>query len=215
MNLSRIFFIFCVIFIIVSSTVNTTSNISSNVNSLSLCPRETGLFIDTIKNGDPIVRSYSLSLTDSASEWAISAPDNFILNPGEEKKVYTYVTPSESADIGDYGLNVEFNYGENTKRAIHKIKIKDCYGIGLATGSQSETSCPNEAVTYKAILVNDGNFRDTFNIEIRGEIKDLVRLNKDLVVLEPNQEQEIIALELYCFNFSLLKGLLFYFIFYI
>ncbi|MBI2005665.1 MAG: hypothetical protein HYS80_02780, partial [Candidatus Aenigmarchaeota archaeon] len=63
----------------------------------------------------------------------------------------------------------------------------------LATGSQSETSCPNEAATYKATLVNEGNFRDTFSLEIDGNIKDLVRLSKDLIVLEPGQEQEIIA----------------------
>src|SRR3989344_7101098 len=96
-----------------------------------LCPRATGLFTDYVKNLNGEV-GFTVNVDGSeAASWSTPTPEGFILNQGEEKVVYTYVTPVESAKPGTYNLDVVVLQNGVTKKITHSVNVNKCYSLGL------------------------------------------------------------------------------------
>ena len=91
----------------------------------SLCPRETGQFTHLIKNDNTVVKDYTINLKGSASSWATVVPSGFILAPGEQRSVFTYITPSQSSEPGNYNLQIEASAPDDTKSISHNVVVKN------------------------------------------------------------------------------------------
>ena len=175
-------FIYFLILLLVISMVNGLQ-ISSKYSVLELCPRETGLFLDVLKNNEDVVRSYNVVLDGSASSWATVAPGSFILAPGEEETVYTYVTPSQSTQKGSYELRLELVSGEEKKSVKHIVSVKNCFGAGLSADYLEQSGCPGDALVYNLKLTNLGEFEDTFNLQVENGVSDVVKLSENVINL--------------------------------
>jgi len=187
-NIFSLFFIF----LLVVSTVN-AFEIFQESSSSPLCPRDTGLFVDVIKNSGVSSEDYNINLRGSASGWATTVPKSFVLAPGDSKKVYTYVTPSQNANSGSYILEEVISSSSGTKIAAHTIIVKDCFRVGLTAPFAGQESCPDDNPKYEFTLVNNGEFRETFTLSVEGQLKDAVTLSDKIIILDKGDSKKIIA----------------------
>lgn len=191
MGLGKIFLIFFVNFILISSLVSAVEISSQGLPSDGLCPRETGLFTHTVRNNNNIVRGYTINVKGSASSWATSFPKEFILVPGEEKNVYTYITPTQSTEPGNYNLEIEATSSGDTNSIKHTITVNNCYSASLIAAPNSATSCPSDVVRYTATLTNNGEYRETFHLSVNGDIASRVSLSDNVVTLNKAESKDI------------------------
>ncbi|MEK6948384.1 MAG: hypothetical protein AABX19_04030 [Nanoarchaeota archaeon] len=187
-NFFSIFFIF----LIILSSVNAFS-VSQESISTPLCPRDTGLFIDNVKNTASVPKDFNINSRGSASGWAVTAPSSFVLNPNEEKKVYSYITPSQTTNPGNYNLDTVISTDDDSKLISHSVVVKDCFRAGLApiTSTRQEI-CPNGIVKYELTLTNNGEFKETFRLSIEGELKDIISISDDTVILDRAESKKIV-----------------------
>ena len=188
-NFFSIFFIF----LIILSSVNAFS-VSQESISNPLCPRDTGLFVDIIKNTDPVSKDFNINSRGSASGWAVTVPNSFVLNPNEEKKVYSYITPSQTANPGNYNLDTVISTDDDSKVISHSVIVKDCFKAGLTSiTSTKQEMCPDGAVKYELTLTNRGEFKETFRLSVEGELKNIISLTDSSVILDKSESKKIIV----------------------
>lgn len=159
----------------------------------TLCPRETGLFTDVVKNMDSKAREFTVTTKGSASAWTTSIPNGFVLLPGESKTVYVYVTPLKDSIPSNYDLTVTVTSLGDSKEAIHKVVVRKCYGSTLSGAESVKRSCPNEIAKYDMTLSNNGEYKESFVLEADGQVKDKVTLSDKLVVLEKGERKNVVA----------------------
>ncbi len=167
--------------------------VTKQVEQTSLCPRETGLFTDVVKNVDSKAREFTITTKGSASAWATSIPNGFVLLPGESRTVYVYVTPLRDTIPSNYDLAVTVTSLGETKEIIHKVIVKKCYGSTLSGTESVLRSCPNGVAKYDMTLSNNGEYKESFVIEADGQIKDKLTLSDKLVVLEKGETKKVVA----------------------
>lgn len=189
MNFKKGILVYFFIFLLVTSLANALQ-VSSKFGDLKLCPRDTGLFVDVLKNNEALVKSYNVVLSGAASSWATVAPGNFILAPGDEETVYTYVTPSQSASKGNYDLKLELVSGEEKKSIKHTVNVKNCFGVGLSSDSLEQSACPGDSLVYNFRLINLGEFSDTFSLNVDN---DGVRLSEKTITLGKGESKDVKA----------------------
>lgn len=187
-NLFSLFFIF----LLIVSTVNAFEVFQESSGS-TLCPRDTGLFVDVIKNSGTSSEDYNINLRGSASGWATAVPRSFVLAPGESKKVYTYVTPSQNANSGNYVIEEVISSSSGTRIAAHAVVVKDCFKVGLTAPLAKQELCPDANTKYEFSLVNNGEFKETFTLSVEGQLKDIVTLSDKIIMLDKGESKRIIA----------------------
>ena len=158
-----------------------------------LCPRDTGLFTDFVVNTGESSSGFSVNTQGAADVWSTSVPTGFSLGSGEQKVVYTYVTPGKNAVPGTYSLDVIISGGSESKTISHPVTIKSCYGAELSSSRTEEAVCPLETVKYNFVLTNSGEYRDTFDLKVEGQIANKISLSDSLVTLDPGKSKEIIV----------------------
>lgn len=166
---------------------------TKQVEQVSLCPRETGLFTDVVKNMDSKAREFTVTIKGSASAWATIIPNGFVLLPGESKTIYVYATPLKDSIPSTYDLAVSVTSVGETKEIAHKVVVKKCYGSTLSGAESVQRACPNEAAKYDMTLSNNGEYKESFVLEADGQIKDRVTLSDRLVVLEKGETKKVVA----------------------
>src|SRR3989344_8606762 len=83
-------------------------SLNTDITEQTVCATDTILYILDVQNlGSK--DTYTVSLSSSASSWAVAAPSGFSLNTNEKESVYVYVTPSSNALPGTYNLLVTVN----------------------------------------------------------------------------------------------------------
>lgn len=159
----------------------------------SLCPRATGLFTDyVINNGGEGGFTVNVDGSEAAS-WSTPTPAGFLLNPGGEKVVYTYVTPVLSAKPGAYNLDVIISRNGETKKISHIITVKECYTAGLTAIDITRSVCPGDSTQYGFVLKNTGEYEEAYKLSVDGGAKDYITLSENDVILGKAKEKNIIA----------------------
>src|SRR3989338_5201144 len=178
-------------FLLILSIVNAVE-ITPQGLSDNLCPRETGRFTHIIKNDNNLVKEYTINLKGSASSWATVVPSGFILSAGEQKTVFTYITPSQSAEPGTYNLQIEASAADDTKTVSHDVVVKNCYSVSLSALPNSKTSCPNDPIQYSITLTNNGEYSETFRLSLNGNLAPRASLSDNLLVLGKKESKTIL-----------------------
>lgn len=166
--------------------------LTSTEDSVSLCPRNTQLFIDLVKNDGQQEQLVDVKVAGSSAAWATSIPTGFVLAPGEERAVYTYLTPMSNTFPANYDLDVKVNTADSSKIAHHTINVKDCHALTTSADLVKET-CSGEKVTYEINVNNLGEFQEIYNLNVEGNIKDKVSLSENNIKLNPDETKKIIV----------------------
>lgn len=158
-----------------------------------LCPRDTGLFTDIIKNTDSQPQNFNFNLQGGAKVWSTVVPSGVILGPGEQKVIYTYVTPGKNAVPGTYTLDLVSSGSGEVKSLSHPVTIKSCYGAQLVTPDAQKSVCPLELSKFEFELKNSGQYRETFDLSVEGILKDKVSLSDTAITLDKSGTKKIVA----------------------
>ncbi|MDD5649507.1 MAG: hypothetical protein PHF86_03700 [Candidatus Nanoarchaeia archaeon] len=166
--------------------------LTSTEDSVSLCPRNTQLFIDLVKNDGQQEQTFDVKIAGSSAVWATSIPTGFVLAPGEERIVYTYLTPMSNTLAANYDLDVKVSTTDSSKIAHHTIIVKDCHALKTSADLEKET-CAKTKVDYEITVSNLGEFQEIYNLNVEGEIVDSVSLSETNIKLNPGETKKIIA----------------------
>ncbi len=181
-----------VLSVLLFSSVN-AAEIRLGTIAEDLCPRDTGLFTDIIKNTDAQPQNINFNLQGGAKVWSTVVPSGVILGPGEQKVIYTYVTPGKNAVPGIYTLDLVSSGAGQVKTVSHPVTIKSCYGAQLATLDAQKSVCPLELSKFEFELKNSGQYRETFDLSVEGILKDKVSMSDTAITLDKGQTKKIIA----------------------
>ena len=186
MNGIKIILIIFNILLILSTVFAHGFAFTASQTSSPLCPRESGLFKDIIKNTDTTSKQFSVSLSGGAAQFSTVFPNSFILAAGEEKEIYSYVTPRTETQPGTYELSINFASGSDTHSINHPVIVKDCYGVGLTTDQTTATVCPSEISRFELTVRNNGEYSETYSLSAEGQIMDRISLSDNQVILNIN-----------------------------
>ncbi len=164
-----------------------------SAGSAELCPRETHVLIDVVKNTGANPREFAITSQGSAASWTVTTPQGFLLNPGEEKAVYTYVTPPSAAQPGNYVLELVISGGSETQRVTHAITLKSCFNVQIASPAVVQNACPQQVVKYEFMIKNTGAYQEDFTIRADGLLKNAVTLSDTIVSLPQGAQKQVDA----------------------
>src|SRR3989344_1321206 len=188
-------FVALIVFVLMSSLVLADFALTPGKGIDPLCPRATGLFTDYVKNLNGEV-GFTVNVDGSeAASWSTPTPEGFILNQGEEKVVYTYVTPVESAKSGTYNLDVVVSQNGVTKKITHSVNVKECYSAGLTSVQKTQSTCPGSVsdLKYEFVLKNTGLYEENYQISADGDLKSGSTLTETNLVLKSGEQKSIYA----------------------
>ena len=183
-------------FLIVYSSLSGVGAFSldaAGATSAELCPRDTGLFVSSLRNDNPEVMQFTLSRKGSASGWSTTVPTGVVLGPGEQEAVYTYVTPTQGVLPGNYDLEVVAAGAGEVKTSSFGVRVKDCFGAALGTAEPVRNACPGQVVKFEARLRNAGVYREDFIVRVEGPLKEGVSLSDDVVSLASGEAKTVFA----------------------
>jgi len=187
MNSNKILFI--LIFIVLMNSVYAFELIPSKSTIDQLCPRSTGLFTDVIISDKDSF--YTVNVEGDGAKWSTAVPSGFILKAGEEKTIYTYVTPNIDVSSGNYFVNTVVSTEDGTKKVSHGFTIKNCYLSDLSFKQNSRTACPGDkGILYELLLRNSGEYRENYELSAKG---DGITLSNNVVALNPDESKAIYA----------------------
>src|SRR3989344_1692206 len=161
-------------------------------STLELCPRDTGLFVNVVKNLGP-ADEFTFSSQGSAASWSTTVPNGAVLDAAGQKTIYTYITPTQNAVPADYSLDVVASGDAGTKSKTVTIKVKDCFNAALVSSESTKTVCPAEVTKFEATLQNTGAYREDFILRVDGQLKDKISLSEDVVSLAAGERKKVYA----------------------
>ncbi len=192
MNRMKKILSYFVFFLLLLNTFNVFAvQITPQTLSQSLCPRETGVFSHLIKNDQTTIKEYTLNLKGSAALWATLIPKGFILAPGEEKSVFTYVTPYQSSDAGTYDLELTVSSPGDSSSIKHTVLLKDCYGLSLVPENVTINTCPAGNGRYLISLRNTGEYTETLHLSLKGDLVSKLSLSDSVLTLNKKELKNI------------------------
>src|SRR3989338_4083041 len=109
----------------------------------ALCPRDTGLFTDFVMNTGKSSSGFSVNTQGAADVWSTSVPTGFSLGSGEQKVVYTYVTPGKNAVPGTYSLDVIISGGSESKTISHPVFTTKSVNNPVSLGHNTSATEPD------------------------------------------------------------------------
>ena len=159
----------------------------------AICPRATGLFTDNVKNSGE-EQQFTVNVEGSAAVWSTAVPSGFNLLAGGEKTIYTYVTPFENAQPGNYEVSVVVTTPSSVKKLSHPVSIKECYDAGLSAVQASKTACLNDkAIAFEASVTNLGEYQENYEISAEGPIAEWITLSEKNINVEKGATKTIFA----------------------
>lgn len=192
-KIKKIIVITFFVFLLVLNIVNSVEIKPGKGLSNSLCVRETDYITTSVKNNLNEVKSYDIKLSGDASAWSTVVPTNLILAQGEEKQVYTYITPSQDVKPGSYILVLEVRSGDEAGSIKYLVNVKECYGVNLIADHKSAESCPAETVKYNVKISNNGEKFDVFDLSVSNGASERVTLSEDSVSLEAGSSKDVLV----------------------
>ncbi len=168
-------------------------SLNYKAESDSVCPGSTVLFTIEVTNTGSVDSQYSVNMAGDASKWTTTVPTGFSLKPGQKKIVYNYITPKSTSLPGTYNLKVTVNTVTGMiKEVSHGIVIKECHKVNVAVSEKQEV-CPGELAKYDFTITNNGEFLETFNLELGGSAVQYVKLSENSVVLDAGKSKTVFA----------------------
>ncbi len=157
----------------------------------SACASDTLVYILPVRNTDGKADAFTVSLSGEAARWAVAAPAGFVLQPGEGKSVYIYITPSSKAQFGTYGLEVLVNSGLNGKASKSiSVVVNDCHSASLAVEKAVAEGCACQPQDIKATLQNTGKYAENFEISLSGSGARYASATLGEVKLNPKETKD-------------------------
>jgi len=188
---SKVIFILVFFSIILLSSAVSAFVVEPDGQALSLCPRESGLFTETITNTGNIVQQYEISVSGPAANWATLAPKDFFIKPGETEKVYTYITPNQNTKEGKYNLNIKIITNSETKEINKDVYVRDCYNVVVSSLSKGQASCPGKLLKYEFVVANIGEKADAYTLSLTGDMQDKITLSDTNIALSPGESKTV------------------------
>lgn len=158
-----------------------------------VCPRSTGLFNDVVKNtGDEPVE-LTVSSSGTASVFSTTVPSGFVLFPGQIKNIYTYITPMSNVDVGTYSLKLNANGNGLNNEITHNFNVKDCYAYEFKAIDSVKNVCPCGEEKYSFEIRNNGEYTESYTLNVEGSYKDKVVLSQNTLTLNKGDSKIIYA----------------------
>lgn len=157
----------------------------------ALCPRQSGLFKLNVKNTDSVPRQYTLNLGGNAASWSTVVPTSVILASQETKEVYVYATPTTTVQPGNYNLDVNIASGTESEKSSYSVNVKNCYGVNLNIINSKVSVCPGDIGKYEVDIVNQGEYTETYNLGLEGQLKDMASLSDKSVTLSKGGSKKL------------------------
>ncbi len=195
MSDKKIFLItlFFVILVSVSIDVSAQSFTFTPKTSTELvCPGTTGLFTDNIKNIGTTELILTISTSGSASPWSTSFPMGIVLLPGQEKTIYTYISPRTTTRIGTYNIEVIANANGEVQKLSHNVNIQQCYQYSINVLDEKNV-CPTDVEKYDVLITNNGMFSQTYSLKVDGQAASWIKLSEDIINLQAGESKTIFA----------------------
>lgn len=171
------------ILVLIPITLAANLEIESISEPDPLCPGSTGLYTDLLTNNGGSPLQVTIISSGSASDFSTTVPQGFVLQPGQSKAVYTYISPRTTTTEGDYSIKVSAEAGTNSAEITHPIIIRDCYEYSLSLVDQEKRICPGQEAKFDFRLENNGNYLNTYGISLQGEYASKVTLSDTFVSL--------------------------------
>ena len=193
MKSDKTFLMLFVIFVLSLAIVHGQSfDVSSASKEVSICPRTTELFVDSVKNLANDVQHFTVNIAGSAASFATSVPAGFVLAPGQSKAIYTYVTPFSTTAPGSYDLKVKISTSEGVKEIVHKVNVLDCHTLEIS-GEDKKKACPGETFKFEAQITNTGLYQEIYEVSVKGEIAEYVTLSENIVSVNSSSSRTVYA----------------------
>ena len=154
-----------------------------------ICPGSTGLFRDVIENtgGEPV--EVGVSSSGSASFFSTTIPIGFVLNPGQIRHIYTYITPPSYTNVGSYNLQIQ----ANSEALSHPIYVRDCYDYSLVALNDVNHVCPCGSQSFSFQITNNGDFADTYLLSVDGSAPGPIVLSESTLSVNPGETRSFSA----------------------
>ncbi len=187
-----IIFIISILFLL---SINITLAEFSTVldkESISLCPRDTQLFADKVKNAGSLAE-FTVNTVGSAAVWTTSVPSGFVLNKDEEQIIYTYITPKLNTYPATYDLSVKISSNGIAKEIKHSVVVRDCHILTVDIKDNTRSLCPNDVAKYEFVIKNNGEYQESYDLSVSGAISNWVTLSESTIILNSGESKIIYA----------------------
>lgn len=155
----------------------------------SICRGESKEIKVKVTNEEGSKISLDVKKSGTASSWSVIANSlPFELENGETKNLNLFIWPTKSVEPGDYNLKLEIG----GKEIDFEIHVGYCHSLKFSKSKKAET-CLLEPISYKYNLTNTGRYDEEVVLNLKGEGKELVTLNKDSLRLQPGETKSITA----------------------
>lgn len=158
-----------------------------------ICPGSTTLYSDVVENAITTPLAFTISNTGSSSSFTTTVPTGFILEPGQKKTIYTYVSPRTTTKVGSYTLDILISSDGQSESLSHKVEIKDCSSFSLTQINGLKEICPSDIEKYEFTLTNSGELQDTYDLRVEGQIAPWITLSESQVTLAKGQSKQVFA----------------------
>jgi len=188
-------YIYVILFLLVIPVILAADSFSTykGQDPGGLCPGTTGLFTDVVTNDGGDTMQFTISGSGSASAISTFVPMGFSLDSGKSKTIYTYVTPRTSTRIGNYNLDLIVSSGGQSERIGHDILVKDCFEFNIETLDAIKHVCPCESDKFDVKITNNGDYAQSYDLNVEGEAADSVTLSQDRVSIGAGESKTIYA----------------------
>jgi len=159
----------------------------------AICPGSTELYIDYVENTGNSDLEFTMSTSGSASSFTTSVPQGFLLQPGKIKAIYTYLTPRTTTPVGNYDIKLIANSNQGSDSITHPVNVIDCYDYQLQALEDVKHTCPGDSQNFNFRLTNNGQFLDTYTLDLGGEFASRTSLSNTQFSLSPGQSKDFSA----------------------
>lgn len=197
-NKKKISLIVCVILfglfgLVLNEVVAADFIVTNAASPDGMCPGSTGLFTDVVKNTGTSDISISIMGSGSASAFATTVPYGFVLKPGKERTIYTYVSPKSTTKIGQYTLDISVSSNGDTETIPHAVNIKDCFEFVVQAKDKTKSLCPGYIEKYDFVVENLGQYSSNYALGVTGQASEWVELSEEKITLGPGESKEVFA----------------------
>jgi uncharacterized membrane protein len=154
-----------------------------------VCPGSTGLFRDVVENTGDTPLEVSVSSSGSASYFSTTVPIGFVLNPGQVRSIFTYITPPSYTSVGNYNLQIL----ANSETLSHSLFVRDCFDYSLVSLDEENNVCPCGNKEFGFQITNNGDFADTYTLSVDGTAPGPVTLSDYALTVNPGETRSFSA----------------------
>ena len=138
--------------------------------------------------------------------WVTADKTTFTLGPKgsntdmiEIKVTVRIPNDNYEADAGFFRFNVTVRRDSNIiaerEKAMETIQLSvdigEVYEFDVESDDDIKDGDPGDILTYSFEILNRGNIRDTYNIEVKGDQRSWVDIDKTEVILDPDQKGKV------------------------